>query len=612
MEKKYWLEEIRCVKGEWKLGYYFPSISIVVGTYDSLEEAASALREVVENSEMDEELTRVGFIVHRTRPVSYKIKAEEADDEYCWSYDKDGNALAQESAEEYRDFDGRPSEECPFDIGDKVFVYDGGCVNMGIIKLIPPTPEEVMSYYKRDRGLDFHLDGNNDCFHVRYAEKGHRIDFVTVTQVFPMQTYVNKDKDLSIKRNEDKKEFWLSDIRSFVRQCNHWLMLLPDETEMFVEAAFKGSQMDENYCVEKLARVYSEECPHDLAMLLKQAYKGFYFNSDTCSRKEPRKCKLENIWNNFAKGHTFPKDSDIFTYVAFDFRAAIESHDDVDADTFAALCFGQFLAFYTDYGCVDDCGSERYYWEKHLSELSFEGLKAELREIEAMIKSIVGESSERYYWNRCRCRTRFDRELIGLFEQRKEVLNRMVFSTDEEKERFHAVDALLHELTKEMYRRTGNLYRSTKGNGDSAYDYEVEGWVSYYVDWDGENTVFIKEFDNDSAYGSDFKYMMMCAYQQQELDRRTPGASHIVSCLAENRDEFDATATDEQLGLVDMFDGKSWYITRYCEHPMSNTKICYAMHKLLKNSLLSIPDILRIESFEVEVNALSQYRKDVL
>ena len=38
-------------------------------------------------------------------------------------------------------------------------------------------------------------------------------------------------------------------------------------------------------------------------------------------------------------------------------------------------------------------------------------------------------------------------------------------------------------------------------------------------------------------------------------------------------------------------------------------KIRYAMHKLLTESLLSIPDILRIEWFEVESQITSQYTK---
>ena len=236
-------------------------------------------------------------------------------------------------------------------------------------------------------------------------------------------------------------------------------------------------------------------------------------------------------------------------------------------------------------------------------------MKEELEGIESRIKSIVGKSPERYYWNLCRCRTRFDRELIVLFEQRKDILNRMVMSTEDERKRFSAVDELLHDLTKKMYKRTTNLYRSTIGNGDEAYDYNVYGWVSYYIDFEDYVMMPFKLPETDDIYGSDFKYMMSCAYQQQELSIKEGMPMQIVSCIIKHKKEYTPEVTDEKLETVDPFDGESWYVTHYSDHPLCDHKICYAMHRLLTDSILSIPDILRIDRFEVESQITSPYAK---
>ena len=401
----------------------------------------------------------------------------------------------------------------------------------------------------------------------------------------------------------------LESIRSFVRSSNHWLNLMPDEESVFADAAYRGSQMSGTHCVERLAELFREDVPHHLAMIAQEAYRGIYYEKNQRNDvKTDEQCEFETIWETAKKGHTFPKGAIVLNYLPFEFRAAIDYRDQVDEETFNALCYGLYLNFDTDYLCVDDCWAETYFQEKRFDALDFEGLKHELLEVESIIKSIVGSSPERYYWNYCRSRNRFDRRLIKLFEMRKDILDRMLLATEDEKQRFSTVDNLLHDLTKKMYKRTANLYRSTIGNGDEAYDYNVDGWVSYYIDYDGEWSN-VRELDTDVTYGSDFKYMMMCAYQQQELSVKRGMPMRIVSCFIGHKKEHTPNVTDEELGMVDPFDGESWYVTRYAKHPMSDKKICYAMHKLLTDSLLSIPDILRIEWFEVESQITSQYTK---
>ena len=183
--KRFWLEEIRCNKCKWELGKCLQCISLVVGLYDSQEEAASAVQYAVANQEVAEGLMRVGFIVHKALAPTSKAKARKAKDEYCWSYDADGNALAHASADWDRIFYGRPPEECPFKEGDKVIDYFGGCLQMGFIAGTPPTPEWVKAYDERKSFPEFHLDGSDDCFLVDYDDKQYDHNHPPVTRVFP-------------------------------------------------------------------------------------------------------------------------------------------------------------------------------------------------------------------------------------------------------------------------------------------------------------------------------------------------------------------------------------------------------------------------------------------
>ena len=390
-----------------------------------------------------------------------------------------------------------------------------------------------------------------------------------------------------------------------MRECNHWFRLLPDEELMFAEAAYRGCKMDREHSVELLAALFREDCPHELAMIAQEAYRGIYFETEQRNNhKTEAQKKYEAIWDRAKQGHKFPENGDVFKYRPYEFRAAIDYRDSVDSATFDALCFGLYVNFETDYLTVEDCYAEIYYEHQRLNALDFEGLKRELLKIEADIKKVIGPSPDWYFSNKCRNRNRFDRKLINLFERRKSVLNRMLLKTDDEKRRFTALDEMLHDMTKKMYRRTANLYRSTIANGDEAYDYNVDGWISYDIYFDDEE-LGTKVLDSDDVYGSDFKYMMMSAFCQMGLTAEP----QIVSCIIGHEKEHTPDVTDEELDMVDPFDGEDWHATHYVQHPLCDHHICYATHRLMDRSLLSVPDILRIGWFEVESQITSQYMR---
>ena len=182
--KIFWLEEIRCEKSEWELGKSFQNRNRIVGEYNSLEDATTALKEYVANPKIKEGLIIVGFIVHRTCPKKIRAKKRRQKDEYCWSFDVEGNELAQSSAER-RQFYGRKPEECPFNIGDRVFVFQWQQISMGFIAAKPPTPEEAADLERRMVFPWFHLDETDDCYLVDYDEIEYEHDHPSVTEVFP-------------------------------------------------------------------------------------------------------------------------------------------------------------------------------------------------------------------------------------------------------------------------------------------------------------------------------------------------------------------------------------------------------------------------------------------
>ena len=108
----------------------------------------------------------------------------------------------------------------------------------------------------------------------------------------------------------------IESIRSFMRSCNHWLRLMPDEESMFAEAAYRGSQMDREHCVELCAALYNDDSPHHLAMIAQEAYRGIYHETNLRNdiQTESQR-KFKAIWDTQAKSHIFPKDVKVLNYL---------------------------------------------------------------------------------------------------------------------------------------------------------------------------------------------------------------------------------------------------------------------------------------------------------
>ena len=146
-------------------------------------------------------------------------------------------------------------------------------------------------------------------------------------------------------------------------------------------------------------------------------------------------------------------------------------------------------------------------------------LRRHLLSVEILIKELVGDDPYLFYSSRTHNYEKFER-VESLIELRLLILNKMFDATDSEVYRFEKLNALLLELTNQMYARTCLLYRNTLRNADYSWedDYEVEGTLSCHPEYDKDNsnqhdTLRLEE---DDYYGSDFAYMaaLICEYEE--------------------------------------------------------------------------------------------------
>lgn len=136
--------------------------------------------------------------------------------------------------------------------------------------------------------------------------------------------------------------------------------------------------------------------------------------------------------------------------------------------------------------------------------------RALLLEVEAEIKKLMDEQEK----------GNLDLRHIGaiqigkiqdLIGTRSLILNRMFQATSQEIKRFESVNELLNSLTKKMYHRMANLYRTLIDSPkDKSFDddYVVSGTLKY-VHNDEDSILILPE---DGYYGSDFAYMIELIY----------------------------------------------------------------------------------------------------
>jgi hypothetical protein len=235
----------------------------------------------------------------------------------------------------------------------------------------------------------------------------------------------------------------------------------------------------------------------------------------------------------------------------------------------------------------------------------YEYLRERVQDVEEKMKAIINGKSTNYslwYQSHNQCK-----KIVRLLWYRKELIDRMFTATHEEVVRMEQVNALLLELTNKLHAHTENLYRKTMSNVyDPSFDndIDVEGSIKFVMD--GPNSIL--PMDNDDYYGSDFTTMLdiiSSLYARGFLHCEEMEYSYCLCLPNEYREEMNR---DEMRVADNLNDGISWYRDNQpAADKLKHLCICHAIYDLSINKPYSIPDILRMNDFWVELNVKHQH-----
>ena len=220
-----------------------------------------------------------------------------------------------------------------------------------------------------------------------------------------------------------------------------------------------------------------------------------------------------------------------------------------------------------------------------------------LRHVESAIKLQVGTDPMDFYL--CHVGEQEMWTVEGLVMSRKLVLDKMFQATPHEIDLFVRQNMRLLDLTNQMYHRTAQMYRMSLANmslyidGD---DCDVEGKLIYsYNDIDS-----VLKYEEDRIYQSDFEYMieLVCLLMEKSRHR----VAEIESAIVLYRQECDPSMTDEELDCINTLDdGETWAEGCLMRPELNSICICHAVHDICTHKDYSIPDLLRMDNFFVDV-----------
>ena len=246
---------------------------------------------------------------------------------------------------------------------------------------------------------------------------------------------------------------------------------------------------------------------------------------------------------------------------------------------------------------------------RSLSEVQ---LKYELIQLEKRILRITGDplasGGKGYRKFFCWASNKNSVERVQeLMSDRSYILN-LLFEkhcTPSEVARLENVNTLLLDLADRTYKRTSSLARQILSvpREELDDDLTVEGKLVPEFDL----TSSVLRLEDDAYYGSDFVRM---AAILQETEEYQPGMAD-VRCYLDQIKNYTPAITDEQLGCANtMDDGTTWGEAWLLIPPLEHIIICHALHALVTHMNWSIPDVLRINDFKIEVTLTVQQYSD--
>ena len=197
--------------------------------------------------------------------------------------------------------------------------------------------------------------------------------------------------------------------------------------------------------------------------------------------------------------------------------------------------------------------------------------------------------------------------LDALLDLRCWALNALfeVHCSDEEVKRFTAINDKLYDMTERMYERARmvNELIKTMPLHEKDDDVEVEAKLKFWED--GAPSVL--EIEDDEFYGSDFTRMIVLLslidsdYKSYDEIERVA----IYPKLAEGKLISDDTEIKN-----DMDDGTTWAEAWLRHRKLDHLIVCHAVHDICTHKNYSIPDLLRMNTFEVSVDIKIQQIED--
>ena len=187
--------------------------------------------------------------------------------------------------------------------------------------------------------------------------------------------------------------------------------------------------------------------------------------------------------------------------------------------------------------------------------------------------------------------------LEALLSKRSWALNNLFeyHCTAQEVTRFAAINDQLHNMTQGMYERTKMLNELIKTMPLHEKDDDVVVQANLKF-WD-DGAMSVLELEDDAFYCSDFTRMIellaMVDYKYTHLD-------YVHQICTSTGIEGGVLKVDDD--IKDDFDDGTTWAEGWLKHPkLDHLVICHAVHDICTHKHYSIPDLLRMNTFEVSV-----------
>lgn len=231
-----------------------------------------------------------------------------------------------------------------------------------------------------------------------------------------------------------------------------------------------------------------------------------------------------------------------------------------------------------------------------------DAMKNELTIIENELLELIPDPLNNPSWYK---RFAFPDNIENLLERRCVILNNLFKAhlSSEDVTRFEHVNRRLYDLTEKMYKRMAGMYRtllSMPKDQDFDDDIVIEANLRFICEEEDD----VLRLDDDDYYGSRFLEMNAILSVFNDNLVKTPIAWEVVPYNPRHVESM----SDTELGVVnDLDDGESWNDAPLNIDAFKDIVICNAAHVICDHMHFSIPDMLRMNDFWIDIQSTVQH-----